>query len=359
MWNHPLAPQAASKDAASYDALFWTIVGLTAFFTLLVGAVVLFLAVRYRAANKVDRSNPPHHNTMLELTWTILPLFLALGIFAWSAINFVHARTMPKDGIDIFVIGKQWMWQLQHMDGTRENNELHIPVNVPVTMTMISQDVIHSMYLPEFRAQYHVVPGRYTKLQFTPIKTGRYRLLCAMHCGAQHSEMVGWVEVMSQKDFATWQEQKGNKYRPKETNVVNAGKQIWDDKKCGSCHGTENTQRGPSLVGITGKTRKFNNNLTAVADSDYLRASILDPYKLVTAGYDATMPSYQGQLTEEDVLALIAYIQSMGGNAGAVKPYSKKDLPSYRDSNLPDNATDVANKQGSAEAGHSAEQLTR
>lgn len=360
----PLVPEQASVHAHDYDLLFWTISGLTVLFTILVLAIVVFLAIRYRAGNKVDRRNAPDHSTPLELAWTILPLILAMGIFGWSSLNFVKYRTMPEEAIDIFVIGKQWMWHLQHMDGTRENSELHIPVGRPVKMTMISQDVIHAMYLPEFRSQYHVVPGRYTTLQFTPTKTGRYRMLCAMHCGTQHSEMVGWVHVLSEKDFADWQAQKGNKFRPRAATVADAGRTLWNEKRCGNCHGVENTVRGPSLNGILGKRRTFSDGSSMVADEDYLRASILDPYKLLTAGYDRTMPVYQGQITEEDVLSLIAYIKSSGtGSATGVdapkKPFEREMNRSFKRQNEPENSTDTANRLKSAGAAHAAEQPSK
>ncbi|MCG9896260.1 MAG: cytochrome c oxidase subunit II, partial [Fimbriimonadaceae bacterium] len=253
--NFPIMPEQASEHARSYDALFLAITLLTVIFSVLVGAAVLFLAIRYRAGNKVDRRNAPEHSTVLELAWTGIPLILALGIFTWSAINYIRVRTMPEDAMDIFVIGKRWMWHVQHMNGIRENSELTVPVDTPVKLTMISQDVIHGMYIPAFRAQYHVVPGRYTQLAFTATKPGRYKMLCSMHCGTQHSEMVGWVNVLSRKEFAEWQAKGGNRYLPTITTVAERGERVWKEKNCGSCHGAAATVRGPSLVGILGKER--------------------------------------------------------------------------------------------------------
>jgi cytochrome c oxidase subunit 2 len=350
MFNWQFGPPRASAHAVYYDALFWTITGLTIIFTAIVFLLVLVLAIRYRRGTKVDRRNPMEHNTMLELSWTVLPLILALGIFAWSTKQYLHVRTMPEDATDIFVIGKQWMWHIQHMDGTRENNELHIPVGKPIKMTMISQDVLHAMYLPDFRAQYHVVPGRYTQLTFTPTVPGKYKMLCAMHCGTQHSEMVGYVYVLSQGDYAEWLDKGGIRTQPKEANTVDYGKRIWETKKCATCHGPDDTVRGPSLVGIPGRERVFENGSRTTATEDYLRLSIMDPHAQLTKGYDPTMPIYKGQLTEEDVLALIAYIKSLGGSpsTGGLKPYERPDAPGSPTFSAPDNATDRANRSKSA-----------
>lgn len=361
--NFPAAPPQASEHAVYYDWLFGTISALTVIFTVLVLTVVAVLAIRYRAGKKVDRRNAPDHSTALELAWTGLPLILALGIFGWSAINFIRVRTMPEDAIDIFVIGKQWMWHVQHMNGIREQNELTVPVDTDVKLTMISQDVIHAFYVPAFRAQYHVVPGRYSQMAFKAIKTGRFKLLCAMHCGTQHSEMVGFVNVLSKKEFAEWQKKDGNRFKPTVKTMLDEGRQVWKEKNCGQCHGSENTVKGPSLNGLIGSTRRFTNGSSVAANDDYIRLSILEPWSLVTAGWDKTMPAYKGQMTEEQVLGLIAYIKTLGQGAatptGPKKLYERQIPRTYKTDDQPDNATDVANEEVSAGAAHSREQLIR
>jgi len=245
------------------------------------------------------------------------------------------------------------MWHLQHMNGIRENNELHVPVGKPVKMTMISQDVIHAMYLPEMRAQYHVVPGRYTNLHFTPTKPGKYLMLCAMHCGTQHSEMVGAVYVLSQKDFAEWQEKEGNRYKPTALTMEEKGHQVWKDKNCGNCHGDQDTDRGPSLIGLFGTTRTFENSGPAQVDDDYLRDSIVNPYRQITRGYRNTMPSYKGQLSEEQVMQLVYYMKTMSKLPGA--DGGRADYTPERAATAPapsgkESATDVANRRASAGA---------
>jgi cytochrome c oxidase subunit II len=347
----PIAPEQASEHAWRYDLLYWTITALSVFFGAIVVVMILVFVTKYRREKVVDRSNPPYHNTGLELLWSGVPLVLAVAIFCWSAYNFVRfQRTMPKEGIEVYVIGKRWMWHLQHMNGIRENNELHVPVGTPVKMTMISQDVIHAMYLPDFRAQFHVVPGRYTELAFTPTKVGRFKMLCAMHCGTQHSEMVGFVHVLSKKDFAEWMANGGNRYEDVPLSMAEAGRQVWQQKNCGNCHGVRDSVRGPSLHGIFGSQRPMADGSTALADSAYLRDAILEPWRQLTKGYDATMPEYKGQLSEEQVLRLIAYMKSLGmvEPDGKLAPY-EPELPGRRSfSSAPQNATDMSNKNASA-----------
>ncbi len=351
MKQFPIMPEQASEHAYSYDALFWTITGLTIFFTLLVVFIVGFMVVRYRKGSTASRKNQMDSHLGLELTWTIIPLILAVGIFFWATMGFMKQRTMPKDAMEILVIGKQWMWHVQHLNGIRENNELHIPVGKPVKFTMISQDVLHAMYLPEFRTQFHVVPGRYTTLWFTPIKIGEFKMLCAMHCGTQHSEMVGKVIVMSQQDYAEWLEKDGNRFDESESMVA-SGKRLYDKKGCGNCHTESDNERAPTLYGLIGRTRNFTNGTSAVADDEYVRESILEPYGRLTSGYINTMTAYKGQLTEEQVLELMEYIESLGGpgGAGVMNEYEQPDRQGLGSPGAPKNATDTANERKSASA---------
>ncbi|MCH7904372.1 MAG: cytochrome c oxidase subunit II [Armatimonadetes bacterium] len=350
MENFPMQPPQASEHAEAYDALFMAIAGLTILFTVIVGIMVLFFAIRYRSDKKIDRKNPMSHNIKLEMTWIIIPTILGLGIFVWSTLNFIKVRTMPEDATEIYVIGKQWMWHIQHMNGIREIGELHIPIGKPVKLTMISQDVIHSMYLPAFRTQFHVVPGIYTELAFTPTKTGRYRMLCAMHCGTQHSEMVGWVYVMSEVDYNRWLETDGNSLKPQGETMPEAGARIFKEKGCGNCHTNVDTDRAPTLLALMGRQRSFNNAAPRIADRSYVRESITEPWDIITQGYTNTMPAYRGELTEEQILDLVAYIQSLGRPApdGEREKFERPGPPSATGSSAPDTVTDIANARKSA-----------
>jgi cytochrome c oxidase subunit 2 len=322
MGNLPFRPVAASAFADDVDKLFFTLVALTIIFTVLVGGLLIFLTVRYRRGSKVDRSRPVTHNTLLELSWSVGPLILALGVFVWSAKLFAEPFATPKNAREIFVIGKQWMWHLQHSNGVRENNELHIPVGEPVRIVMISQDVIHAFYVPEFRMQRHTEPGRYTSFWFTPTKVGRYHLYCNMYCGTQHSEMGGWVYVMPKADFQKWLASGGA--RPVATGgastptggltMAQQGAALFEKYQCNACHGAEAVRagRGPSLLGIYGKNRQLADGRVVKADDGYLRNVVYYPNEYPLAGWPQGMPSYKNVMTEEEVLQVNAYIKGLG-----------------------------------------------
>lgn len=314
MWNFPIEAPKASSFAAEFDALFYLITLLTIFFTVLVYAMVLWFVVKYRRGSKADRTNPMDHNIRLELIWTIIPTLIALGVFAWGTKLFIHMRTPPKDAMEIFVIGKQWMWHVQHPSGIRENNELHVPAGKAIRLTMISQDVIHGFAIPAFRIQYHVVPGRYTNQWFVPTTPGRYNLFCTMHCGAQHSEMGGYVTVLSQADYANWVARGGNDYVQVAKTPAEEGKQLYEKLRCDSCHTERDTDKGPTLYGLLGKTRKFTDGSSDVADEDYIRESIIDPHTRLNAGYENTMPVYiyKEQISEEQIRNIIEFMKTMG-----------------------------------------------
>ncbi len=314
MFNFPLAPVQASSMASRYDMLYWITTALTVIFTVIVLALLVFFTVRYRRGTKADRSNPKNEHLLLEISWSALPGLIGIVVFFGGAKLFIDVRTPPKDFMDVYVIGKQWMWQIQHADGVRENDQLHLPVGKAVRCTMISQDVIHAFYIPEFRVQYHVVPGRYTQMFFTPNKIGTYHIYCGQYCGTQHSEMVGTVTVMSQNDFGKWLHNGGEQksfQTPEEMGAELFNKRLL----CNNCHTDRDTERGPTLMGIAGKSRKFTDGTSAVADIAYIRESILRPYDHLTAGYDKTMPEYMGQLSEEQILNLMAYIGSLSPSA--------------------------------------------
>lgn len=316
MFNFPLAPPQASTFAKQHDMVFYMLCALSVLFTLIVSVAIIFLSVRYRVGNKVDRSRPLYEDMRLELTWTFIPLLLGLVMFWFGARLFVTMRTPPKDSQEIFCVGKQWMWHFEHPNGVRENNTLHVPVGKPVKLTMISQDVIHALYIPAFRVQMHVVPGRYTQLWFTATQAGTYHMFCAMYCGTQHSEMGGTVVAMEPKDYANWIANGGESVAP--MTMEQAGQRIYNRVGCNNCHADVSTPRAPSLVGIANSTRTFTDGTKMVANDEYLRESILRPWNHITAGYDQSMPAYDGQLTESDVLNLIAYIKSLGN--GPTKP---------------------------------------
>jgi len=308
--NFPLAPEQASNFAVEYDVIFYTLTILTVVFTVLVGALVLFFAIKYREGSKVDRSRPIYEHMPLELAWTIIPTILGLVMFFFGARLFVKMRTPPTEAMDVYIVGKQWMWHAQHApSGVRENNSLHVPLGKAVRLTMISQDVIHAFYVPEFRMQYMVVPGRYTTQWFTATKTGTFHLFCNMYCGGQHSEMGGYVYVMEPKDYQAWLANGGMDLKP--MTMEQRGAATFDKLACGNCHSNKDTDRAPTLYGFFGKTRKFTDGSATVADEAYFRKSLIDPYEKINQGYTNTMQAYN-DLSEEEILNMIAYVKSLG-----------------------------------------------
>ncbi len=320
MFPLKVAPQQASSFAPQVDALFYVISALTIFFTVGVMAVVLFLAVKYRAGSKADRSRPLNENLFIEIAWSVPPLILGLVIFAWGAVLFVHMRRPPKNAIEIFVIGKQWMWHIEHPNGVREMNELHVPAGVPVKLTMISQDVIHAFYIPQFRTQFMVVPGRYTYEWFEPTKPGKYYLFCAMHCGSGHSEMGGYVYVMPPKDYQTWLENGGSNPKFDHPTLVQQGEGLFKQLSCDNCHKEQDSERAPSLYGIYNKTANTDKGPLLV-DDGYVRNAIVNPYDKIVAGYTNTMPEYkrvtqtEPGLTEDQLRSLVEYVKSLSNSA--------------------------------------------
>jgi cytochrome c oxidase subunit 2 len=301
-------PEQASTVAHEVDALFFTLVGLSVFFAGLVFVLILVFAIRYHRRSEDEQPRPILGDIRLELTWSIIPAFLALGVFVWSTSLFFKLQTAPKDALEVFVVGKQWMWKLQHPSGKREINELHIPVNQKVRLTMTSEDVIHSFFVPAFRTKMDVLPGRYTSSWFEPTKVGSYHLFCAEYCGTEHSKMIGTVEVMAPTDYEAWIE--GG---VRGETMVEVGERLWQQYACHTCHKPNSGGRGPVLNGLYGSTRKLKTGQAVVADEAYLRESIVNPNAKMIVGYTQLMPTFAGQIGEEGILQLIAYIKSLEG----------------------------------------------
>jgi cytochrome c oxidase subunit 2 len=315
--NFPVAPPQASDFAVEVDNIFYALCGLTLFFTVVVLAVMLFLAVRYRRGSKYSRKGAVDEHLLLELSWSVGPLIIAIGMFLWAAKPFTEVYRPPTDAKEVFVIGKRWMWHLQHTNGIRENNELHIPVGRAVKLTMISQDVIHGFFVPAFRVKRDVLPGRYNTVWFQPTRPGKYHLFCSEYCGTNHSEMGGWVYVMEPTDYQQWEDTGGTRDTHEHETLASQGESLYSTLGCANCHAANNNVHGPTLYGLYGKLRQFKDGSSGIADDNYLRTSLISPSKQVVKGYQDIMPAYptgqeQGQLTEEQVLSLVAYIKTLG-----------------------------------------------
>jgi cytochrome c oxidase subunit 2 len=307
-----LFPVAASKQAGEIDALYWFLTIISTVMTVVIFVAVGFFAYKYRRRANVHPTQI-EGSTKLELTWSILPFLVMLIMFAWGAQLFFAAQQPPKDAMEIFVTGKQWMWKVQYPSGGSEIDELHVPVNQPVKLTMASEDVIHSFSIPAFRVRHDVVPGHYDSLWFTASKPGRYRLFCTEYCGLEHSGMVGWVNVMEEREYANWMSGGGTG-----GSLSQQGEALFAQYGCSTCHLMDQQGRCPVLRGLYNKPVQLNDGRTVLADDAYLRESILDPNAKIAAGFEPNiMPNFKGQISEQNVIQLIAYIKSLAPNTPA------------------------------------------
>jgi cytochrome c oxidase subunit 2 len=317
--NLPLWPARASTGAGNVDALYIFLILLSGFMSIAIFTMIIVFALRYRrqpgrVAEQIEGS------TALEITWSVVPLGIFMIIFVWGAFIFFQERTPPRDATEIYVVAKQWMWKLEHVEGQREINELHVPVGRDVKMIMTSQDVIHSFYVPAFRIKQDVLPGRYTTAWFRATKPGVYHLFCAEYCGSQHSGMIGQVVVMEPAQYQAWLSG-GNT----SGSLASNGESIFQQLGCVTCHRSDTQGRGPNLVGIFGKPVLLEDGRTVVADENYVRESILSPSAKVVKGFKPIMPVFQGLVSEEQLTELVAYVKSLSapGAAGAKVQESK------------------------------------
>ena len=303
-----LFPPQASTSAGQVDWLFCGLTAMTLFFCALVFLPILYFCIRYRRGTAVDRSSPSSGNNLYESGWTLLPLIISLGFFAWGATVYYRIESPPTDAMEVLVVGKQWMWKLQHAEGKKEINELHVPLGQAVALKMTSQDVIHSFYIPAFRIKQDVVPGRYTSEWFRPTQVGEYHLFCAEFCGTDHSQMIGRVVVMEPAAYQQWL-RTGDAGQ----SIALEGRRLFREKGCSGCHEGNSVVKAPTLHGIYGRQVPLNSGEVVTADDRYLRDSILLPGKQISAGYENLMPSFTGQISEAEIMQLIAYLKSIGG----------------------------------------------
>ena len=304
----PLYPEQASNFAPQVDALMLFIIAVCVFFAVAVTVAIIFFLYKFRRKSVGEIGVPIHGNMLLESAWIAVPLVLALAMFGWGAIVYVDFRHAPSDTLDIYVIGKQWMWKLQQPSGQKEINELHVPVGQDVRLIMSSEDVIHDFSVPAFRVKMDVVPGHYNTLWFRPTKTGKYHFYCSQYCGTNHAIMGGWVTVMEQDEYTAWLAAGSSGTNQ---NPVLVGEKLFAERSCLTCHTGDGKGHGPSLNGLYGGRVRLADGSTVTADETYIRESILNPNARIVAGYQPLMPAYQGQLTEEQTLDLISYVKTL------------------------------------------------
>ena len=310
MWRQwiPFWQPGLSPHSGDVDLLF---TGLLIASALVVGLLFFLLTLfcaRYRAGNQTDRDHRVKKSWLWEVSWTAASLICFLGLFAWGAsVYFQIYRTQAHEH-DIFVVAKQWMWKTQHPGGQSEIDALHIPVKRPVHLVMASQDVIHSFFIPALRLKHDVVPGRYQDLEIEVDRPGHYHLFCAEYCGTDHSGMIGEIVAMEPADFSNWLTQQA----PSST-LASEGGQLFRELGCSGCHGGRGTIRAPPLEGVYGKPVPLADGTTVIADDKYIRDSILMPRSQVVASYEPLMPSFEGKVSEDQLLRLVIYIKSLAG----------------------------------------------
>ncbi|HEV8432012.1 MAG TPA: cytochrome c oxidase subunit II [Thermoanaerobaculia bacterium] len=303
--DFPLWPDQASTVAGPTDTLFIFMCVLTGGVSLLTFLVIFYLAIKYRRTPENELAQDIEPPKALEITWIVVPAIIFLGIFVWGSWLYFHVARVPDNALDIYATGKQWMWKFQHPGGQREINTLHVPVNRPVRITLASEDVIHSLFLPAFRVKMDVLPNRYRSMWFQATKTGKFHIFCAEYCGTLHSGMIGWVEVMEPSAYQRWLA------GGSEGSLASQGEQLFQKYACSTCHTNDATGRGPVLQGVYGTQVMLSDNSIVPADDNYIRESILNPRAKVVKGFQPIMPTFQGQVNEEDLLKLLAYVKSL------------------------------------------------
>jgi len=320
MTDFALFPPEASKIAPQMDALYFfmvlvSLIGLTIVILLVTTFSILYSKGRHPVAVQIEGS------TLLEATWTIIPLGLFLVMFVWGALLYFRIYNPPANSMNIYVVGKQWMWKAEHPGGEHEINALHVPTGRAIQLTIISQDVFHSFSIPAFRVKREAIPGRYTTVWFEPTVPGTYHLFCTQYCGTEHSHMIGEVVVLTPKDYQKWLDESTSGM-----SLAQNGERLFASLSCTACHNTRPDARGPSLANVYGAKLAMTSGGTVLADDAYLREAILNPSQHVTQGYAPIMPTYQGQVSEEGVIALVEYIKNLNSDYRIQQTTNTTDL---------------------------------
>jgi len=315
MFGIPLFPERASTIAGEVDALYFFLVGLSVVMSVLIATLVVSFAVKFHRRHADEVGAQVHGGLVLELAWTFVPFVIAMVIFFWGAKVYFVMASPPSETLNIYVVGKQWMWKVQHTTGQREINQLHLPVGRPVKLIMTSEDVIHNFSIPAMRVKADVIPGRFVQIWFEPSRPGTYQIFCAEYCGTQHSGMIGQVVVMDASEYQTWLS--GGEG---EGSLASTGEKLFADLACNTCHRPDSRGRGPVLQNVFGHPVQLHDGTIVTADENYLRESILTPAAKLTAGYQPVMPAFQGLVSEEQLLALIEYVKSLSAQRETANP---------------------------------------
>jgi cytochrome c oxidase subunit II len=303
-----LFPREASTIAPWMDELYFFLLAMTVVGIILVGAIVFTFSMRYRksvhpVATQIEGS------TLLEATWTIIPLAIFLVCFVWGALLYFRIYNPPVNSMNIYIVGKQWMWKAEHPGGQHEINALHVPTGRPIQLTMISQDVFHSFSIPDFRIKREVIPGRYSTMWFEATTPGTYHMFCTQYCGTNHSAMIGEITVLTPADYKKWTEESTSGM-----SLAQNGERLFASMGCNACHSGNAAARGPNLAGVYGSKLTLTNGSAVLVNDAYLRDAILNPSQHITAGYAPIMPTYQGQISEDGLIDIVEYLKTLDTN---------------------------------------------
>jgi cytochrome c oxidase subunit 2 len=306
--NFAIFPPEASRIAPDMDAFYFYLTAISVVGLVIVGLLVGVFSIKYRR-DKHPEATQIEGSTLLEATWTIIPLGLFMIAFVWGALLYFRIYNPPTNAMNIYIVGKQWMWKAEHPGGQHEINALHVPANRPVQLTMISQDVFHSFSIPAFRVKREVIPGRYSTVWFEATQPGTYHLFCTQYCGTLHSDMIGDIVVMTPEDYEAW-----TAGSTSGTSLAQNGERLFAALGCNSCHNGTPNAHGPSLAGAAGSRIQLVNGSFATVDDAFIRDSILNPTMHQVAGYAPIMPTYQGQVSEDGLISLVEYIRHLDSN---------------------------------------------
>ena len=305
-------PEVASNLASKVDAVIWFITVISLIFFILISIFLIYFAIKYRRKQENEETPYITGNHLLETVWTIIPSILLIVIFVYGFVVYKEMRTPPKDALEINVMGKQWLWQFKYNNGKTTLNELYVPEGRPVKLVMISDDVLHSLFVPAFRVKQDLVGGMYTYLWFTPTKTGTYDLFCTEYCGTGHSAMLGKVIVMNPEEYEKWEKGEKEEKVVAEISPVELGKQLFTQRGCNACHSIDGSPLvGPSFKGVFGRKQTLQDGQEITVDENYTRESLSEPQAKIVKGFQPVMPSFKGMLSDEEISAIIAYLKTL------------------------------------------------
>lgn len=303
--------------AGPVDTLVLVILLLSLAIAVGIAGLIVVFVVKYRRRADAEVPAATGGSHRLEVVFITVPLVLALGVYYYATRLYLKMETPPPNTINVEIVAKQWMWLVQYPQGQQEIDQLHVPVGEPVRLTLISEDVIHDFYVPDFRLHQDVLPGRYTTLWFQADRVGTYHLLCSQYCGLNHASMTGWVYAMAPADYETWLTS-GTAFN----SPASRGAKLFQQLGCSVCHREDSQSRAPNLEGLYGHPVLLQNGQTVIADDNYIRTKILDPNAQLPVGYQPIMPSFRGRVSEADINDLIAYIKSLGSVSPGLPPVS-------------------------------------